>query len=208
MFLHELTNNVPVYTGLTYQNIPHYEWKSIYGKKFFPWLRKTTMDKQELCGYFVFGQGQGYLPCRTEKVPVICEKRVKHCMSGWEENGNSCYKLISHLLDHEEASNACNDEGGFLASFGTRSEQNNIRDWVPNRYYWIGVILNYGSWVWTDGTSGTPHVETMPGMKGSYAIYDREKNKIFQMSHSDKRYRFQSICKYNGTGITFVPNRR
>ncbi|XP_072017505.1 type-2 ice-structuring protein-like [Amphiura filiformis] len=93
-----------------------------------------------------------------ETLDILLERKeyCATCENDWELFGNYCYQATSSDISFDAAEDACQKQGGHLASIHSQGEQKFIEDlYNIADNYWIGLTdaLNEGTFVWTDDST-------------------------------------------------------
>ena len=83
---------------------------------------------------------------------------VSSCSLGWVLSGSSCYRRFNSKKTWDDAKAACFNEGGYLVSIESGSENTVVYDIEGNNNrenVWIGLNKKTGNIVWSDGTALT-----------------------------------------------------
>ncbi|XP_061679987.1 immune-related, lectin-like receptor 4 isoform X2 [Syngnathoides biaculeatus] len=95
----------------------------------------------------------------------------KSCDTGWELNGESCYRFSTDKFTWEQSQNKCRLEDAQLVKIDSRDEQifveRKLRDKMSSLEdkFWIGLTDSEreGRWLWTDGSALDPSLSFWSG---------------------------------------------
>ncbi|XP_069576040.1 CD209 antigen-like protein A isoform X1 [Brachyistius frenatus] len=123
--------------------------------------RKLTAEIQQLRKSVSVTQAQWSVDTYCPKTGENDSKgrQCKACQKEWHHFQSSCYAFYNidgpHQINWEEAQNNCTAQNADLVVIGSPMEQEFISNHSGSSWrssgYWIGLMVETGSWKWVDG---------------------------------------------------------
>ncbi|XP_070578751.1 adhesion G protein-coupled receptor E3-like isoform X2 [Ptychodera flava] len=131
------------------------------------------------------------------------------CPDGWNDNEDSCYKLLTDEVPWSEAKDACAEFSAFLVSIGDQEEQNYLQNNFRGSDPWLGLKYDGGQWLWDDGTAfsfnfwDNSNSESESGENKECAYIDlKDSNKWIKLDCDERK---KGLCKGDEDDVVVPP---